>query len=74
LTALIALRDRGRGRRYALRWLTCWLEEADSVTIEAAALAAGALAALGGQSHAAALELLRRLPNGLQRDNEAGLR
>src|SRR5205085_8314915 len=42
LTALIALCDRERGRRYAVRWLQRWLEGAESPTIEEA------FAALGG--------------------------
>jgi hypothetical protein len=48
LTALISLRDRERGRRYALRWLQRWLEEAKTPTIEDAAMVASCLAALGG--------------------------
>jgi hypothetical protein len=60
---LVALRDRERGRRYAVRWLARWLEET-SPAIEDAALVASCLAALGGNSHAAALDTLRALAVG----------
>jgi hypothetical protein len=58
LTALVALRERERGRRYALRWLARWLEEAD-VTLDEAVTVAACLAALGGPSHHRALQALR---------------
>jgi hypothetical protein len=54
LTALVALRDRERGRRYAVRWLARWLEETDP-RLDAAAMTASALQALGGPGHVAAL-------------------
>jgi len=65
LTALVALRDRERGRRYAIRWLKRWLTERDAATIEDAAWLAGCLAALGGNSHDAALAALRAASTGL---------
>jgi hypothetical protein len=43
LTALVTLRDRERGRRYAVRWL----EETDA-TLDAAVVTVAALHALGG--------------------------
>src|SRR6185437_5105880 len=58
LTALVALRDRERGRRYAARWLVRWLEETDA-TLDAAIVTVAALHALGGPSHQAALDCLR---------------
>jgi hypothetical protein len=65
LTALVALRDRERGRRYAVRWLKRWLEETDAATLDDAALVAGCLAALDGHSHDAALAALRTASTGL---------
>jgi hypothetical protein len=58
LTALVALRDKERGRRYAVRWLVRWLEETDA-TLDAAIVTVAALNALGGPSHQAALDYLR---------------
>jgi hypothetical protein len=65
LTALVALRDRQRGRRYAVRWLQRWLEETDAATIDYAAVVAGCLAALGTNGHAAALTALQGVSTGL---------
>jgi hypothetical protein len=58
LTALIALKDPRRRSRFAARWLQRLLEEHASVTIEEAALAAAALAALGGPGHDNAASVL----------------
>ena len=52
LTALMAQKEPGRRSRYAVRWLLRLLEEDENLTIEEAALAATALAALGGRGHA----------------------
>ena len=49
LTALVALRDRGRSRRYAVRWLQRWLEEATAPTIEDAALVVTTWSARGNE-------------------------
>jgi hypothetical protein len=51
LTVLIAQKDPRRGSRASAQWLSRFLEENDRVTIQEAALAAGALAALGGPGH-----------------------
>ena len=60
LTALVALHDRERGGRYAVRWLHRWLAERGP-TIDQAVMAAGCLAELGGGEHDAALAALRTL-------------
>jgi hypothetical protein len=51
LTGLIAHRDPRRHERVAARWLFRYLQEHDRATITEAALAATALAALGGPTH-----------------------
>src|SRR4051812_40222237 len=51
LTALVALRDRDRSRRFAARWLQRWLDETAGVTIDEAVIVAACLAALGGPAH-----------------------
>jgi hypothetical protein len=61
LTALVASKDRQRSRRMSARWLARWLGEASRPTIEDAAMVAGCLAALGGDSHEPALWTLREL-------------
>jgi hypothetical protein len=58
LTALIALHDRDRGRRAALRWLRWWLDAREPALDETAAVV-GSLVALGGPSHNAGLAALR---------------
>jgi hypothetical protein len=65
LTALIARKDPRRRSRIAARWLLRYLESADQAGIEEAAMAATALAALGGagheQAHAALLAMVERV-------------
>jgi hypothetical protein len=51
LTVLIAKKDPRRGSRASAQWLSRFLDENERVTIQEAALAAGALAALGGPGH-----------------------
>jgi hypothetical protein len=51
LTALTAQKDPPRRSRVAARWLLRLLAEHKTATIEEAALAASALAALGSPSH-----------------------
>jgi hypothetical protein len=58
LTALVVQKDPGRRSRYVLRWLRRLLEEDECLTIDEAALAVSALAALGGRGHAEALSAL----------------
>jgi hypothetical protein len=60
LTALIALRDRERGARYARHWLQRWLEEKQP-TPEEGAMAAACLSTLCRPEHVAALACLRLL-------------
>jgi hypothetical protein len=64
---LVALRDRERGRRYGVRWLQRWLDEAEAPTIEDAVLVTSCLAALGGRQHVPALDTLRALAVGSRR-------
>ena len=59
LTALIALHDRERGSRFAIRWLQRWLDDAGAAAIDEAAMVAAALAVLGGPGHHNALLSLR---------------
>jgi hypothetical protein len=61
LTALVVQKDPGRRSRYAVRWLLRLLEEDENLTIEEAALAASALAALGGRGHEEAFSTLSAL-------------
>ena len=61
LTALIAQKDPRRRSRVAARWLLRYLEARDQAGIEEAALAASALAALGGPAHEEAHAALREL-------------
>jgi hypothetical protein len=58
LTALVAERHPERGSSFAVRWLRRLLEEDDQLTIEEIALAASALAGLGGRGHWDALSTL----------------
>jgi hypothetical protein len=58
LTALVVQKDPARRSRYVLRWLRRLLEEDECLTIDEAALAVSALAALGGRGHAEALSVL----------------
>jgi hypothetical protein len=60
-TALVALRDRARARRMAVRWLDRWLDENPEADIEHAAIVTDLLAALGGQQHHWALACLQDL-------------
>jgi hypothetical protein len=53
-TALVPLRDLGRSRRTATRWLQRWLDKTPGVTIDEAAMVAGCLAALGRAQRALA--------------------
>jgi hypothetical protein len=50
LVGLVAVKEPHRHSRYAVRWLRRLLEEDDGLTLEEAALAVSALAALGGPS------------------------
>jgi hypothetical protein len=61
LTALVAQKDPARRVRYLLRWLRRLLEEDECLTIDEAALAVSALAALGGRGHTEALSALLAL-------------
>jgi hypothetical protein len=64
LCVLAARKDRKRASRYAVRWLERLLAER-GLSIDEAAMAAAALAALGGPSHDAACAALYELvPNG----------
>ncbi len=51
-------KEPARRSRYTVRWLRRLLEEDECLTIDEAALAVSALAALGGRGHAEALSAL----------------
>ena len=51
-------KDLERRSRFAVRWLQLLLEEDERLSIEEAAVAASALAALGGRGHQEALAAL----------------
>jgi hypothetical protein len=59
LTALVALHDRDRGERYALRWLSRYLAERPVATLDDVTIVVTCLRALGGPAHADALAALR---------------
>jgi hypothetical protein len=59
LTALVALHDRDRGERYARRWLTRYLAERPTGTLDEVTIVVTCLRALGGPEHARALDWLR---------------
>ena len=58
LTALVARHERTRRSRFAMRWLERLLDEDERLSIEEAAVAASAPAALGGRGHQEALATL----------------
>ena len=61
LVGLVAAKEPHRHGRYALRWLRRLLEEHDGLTLEEAALAVSALAALVGPSNEQAYSTLSAL-------------
>ena len=60
LTALVALRNRERGQRFAVRWLARLIDETEP-TFDEVVMVAGCLVALGGPGHAKAVAALRAL-------------
>ena len=70
--ALVALRDRPRARRMAIRWLQRWLEETEDANLEQAAVVTDLLAALGGHGHHWALRALRDMSERATGDPESG--
>jgi hypothetical protein len=64
LVVLVVEKEPGRRSSYTVRWLRRLLEERAQTTIEEAALAASALAALASPAHAQAMRRLRPWPNG----------
>jgi hypothetical protein len=54
LTVLVAQKEPHRRSAFAIRWLRRLIDEDRHLTIDQAALAASALASLGGRSHAEA--------------------
>jgi hypothetical protein len=71
LTALVARQDPRRRSRFAVRWLLRLLEEDDSMSIEEVAMAASALAALGGRGHTDALPTLSAMAERATRNARA---
>jgi hypothetical protein len=75
LTALIALKDRRRLSRVGARWVRRFLDEHPAATIQEVALAATALAALGGPGHddaAVSLVALTERVTGVRRRSRLG--
>jgi hypothetical protein len=71
LTALIARKDPRRRGRAGARWLRRYLETNEDAGIDELALAAGALAALGGAAHEAAYGALLELAERARRHSDA---
>ena len=61
LTAMVAVKDPESHSRYAARTLRRLLDEDPSLSLEQAASAASALAALGGRGHAEAMSTLQAI-------------
>ena len=61
LTLLVAEKDPARRSRFGVRWLRLLLAEDDNLTLEEAALAVSALAALDGRGHDQAVSTLSAL-------------
>jgi hypothetical protein len=57
----VALHDRDRGERYALRWLNRYLAERLAATLDDVLLVVAGLRALGGPAHVVALAALRSI-------------
>ncbi|MDX6475067.1 MAG: hypothetical protein QOH95_578 [Gaiellaceae bacterium] len=64
LTALIALKDRRRHGPAGARWTRRYLDENAAAGLDDLAFVVGALSALGGPRHAAALAALRGVATG----------
>jgi hypothetical protein len=71
LTALVARQDPARRSRFAVRWLERLLEEDGRLSIEEVAVAACALAALGGRGHQEALVALSAMSEKATRNARA---
>ena len=71
LTALVARHEPTRRSRFAVRWLERLLEEDERLSIEEAAVAASALAALGGRGHQEALAALSAMAEKATRNARA---
>jgi hypothetical protein len=71
LTALVACQEPGRRSRFAVRWLVRLLEEDDPLSIQEVALAASALATLGGRGHIEALATLSAMAEKATRNARA---
>jgi hypothetical protein len=71
LTALVARHEPARRSRFAVRWLERLLEEDERLSIEEVALAASALATMGGRGHAEALSTLSAMAEKATRNARA---
>jgi hypothetical protein len=61
LTALVSRDDTRRRSRYAARWLTRWLAETPTATLEDATAVVAYLGELGGPRHAEVVASLREI-------------